>query len=58
MLTAETITDAQIRELRDSGEIGPSTEYFALSAGDEHTKLYYRARCAEIFNTRDAKEAP
>lgn len=60
MLTADTITDKQIRELRDSLPLLPTTdgERLRLVCGcalgepgyHAHAKHTARARCAEILN--------
>jgi DNA relaxase NicK len=66
MLTAETIADEQIRELRSSLRIRPSREIsitecdVALDDSDGElarlARRLSRTRCAEILNAR-AKEA-
>lgn len=66
MITAESITDEQIRELRDgpppsgspAGELRRWREMCGWALERGHVQRYAaRARCAEILNAR-AKEQP
>lgn len=50
LLTAETITDAQIRELRDAGLI--SQAVFEFATYKCWYNYDYRDRCAQILNKR------
>jgi hypothetical protein len=52
VITAESITDEQIRELLNN----PETRKIYPHAGEVVNRREFRARCAEILNAR-AKEA-
>jgi hypothetical protein len=55
VITADTITDEQIRELRKAYHIDSVTFSLAVigkGGGPDHAA---RARCAEILNARSAK---
>jgi hypothetical protein len=55
VITAETITDEQIRELLGSSDIGERhTASCALFVKDDVQRQRERARCAEILNARKA----
>lgn len=60
MLTADTITDAQIRDLRGDSPSLPLLKFCAEALAPERpgcTRRYHaRAQCAEILNAR-AKES-
>ena len=49
-LTADTITDAQIRAAYRDGLISYDLLEFATFPAWRATQSYYRARCAEILN--------
>lgn len=51
-LTGSTITDEQIRQAYHDGIINYSLLEFATFPAWRATHAYYRARCAEILNTR------
>ncbi len=62
MLTAETITDEQIRELARTSYNTMWTRECLIALGEvttvnnpEADRAEARARCAEILNTRSAK---
>lgn len=54
MLTAETITDDQIREGHRAGLLSYSLLEFATFAAwaEPLSRAYYRGRCAEILSAR------
>lgn len=62
MLTADTITDKQIRALRDSDGGLPTLRLCAEALSPEKpgdTRRHHsRARCAEILNTRNGRLSP
>lgn len=53
MITADTITDEQIRELRD-GVDGPVALCNVALGGVQLHRVWARKRCAEILNARKA----
>ena len=55
LLTADTITDAQIREAYRDGIISYDLLEFATFPAWTATQRYYRARCAEILNASSAR---
>ena len=58
MLTADTITDDQIRELYAAGAISFDLLEFATFPAWVATQASYREHCAKIFNAREAHEIP
>lgn len=52
MLTADTITDAQIQELWNSLE----TRKIYPHAGEARNRREFRARCAEILNASNGRQ--
>jgi hypothetical protein len=55
-LTANTITDEQIRGMYRDGLINYDLLEFATFPAWRVTQHYYRERCAEILNARYRKE--
>jgi len=54
-LTADTITDAQIRDAYRDDLISYDLLEFATFPAWKATQPYYRWRCAEIINAKDAQ---